>query len=194
LIQQKEKAKNTDEIFHEELETSEGTMVVSANRRTILQNIESYHQKLLHSRGVPMNLETINPKDPRLTVVAKLPWLKSPRDQKAYLTNYYEVEHTKAQREAALLAMFANQQNVLTFEPAPYPLDAVLPGMEDELPSIRRNLAIPLERRLKQIMDLIEDPEVYARVMAMMERIVASIEGGGDTETDEDGFQPSATG
>ena len=165
----------------------------------ILEVIDKYHKQLMFARSIPSNLEALAPADPLVKYVfdqLKL-YGVTERDAivqaKQYAQGHYEALWHEAHRDAAILSVIAVNENQFSNEPREYSQNGSgsLPGMV-ELPMPKKNLSNPLECRLKQFMDILEDDEELT--LAFMEKFeMASYQfnaAGEAQELNGEGFQP----
>lgn len=172
-------------LFYEQVETPEGTFTLSLSRDDGLDTLTKYQQKLMQVRGIPLDTTNIDPRNPVLEIIKKqMPFLNK-TERVDYLRGYYQNLEADARQAAAMLAVFADQSNVMTRDPEPYK-NTTLPGLEDDLPEPPKNLNHPLERRLKQIVDLLNRQEKSFE--GLLGRLADAMNGGAE-ETDEDGFR-----
>jgi len=172
-------------LFYEQAETPEGTFTLSLNRHDGIETLTKYQQKLMQIRGIPLDTTNIDPRNPMLEVIKnRMPFLNK-HERLDYLRGYYQNLESEARQAAAMLAVFADQSNVLSLDPEPYKSTS-LPGLEDDLPEPPKNLNHPLERRLKQIVDLLNRQEKHFE--GLLGKLAEAMNGGSE-ETDADGFR-----
>lgn len=177
-----------DYIFCEIVEVDGGEIVISASAN-IVEIAKLYQDKLMASRGIPIDVDNMTPRDPRWKVVAEtMQWLKTNQQRADYLSKFYSSLADEARQESYLLAMFADKQNAFNNEPTPYNDDlSDLPGLEAEgLKNPKKNLANPLERRLRQIIDFVNMHS--EKLQPVMDRLAATVNRVSENEADEDGF------
>lgn len=180
-----------DRIF----DTPKGVIRFYLELTNTMETIRKYQKHLCHTRRIPMSLQVL-PGDPRILEVSKLmPWENNPLES---LAMTYGSWRDDAENEAMILTMANVPENKWEFIPSPYAPDFggdLMGGIE--LPSPERNLNHPTERRLKQIMDILEsDPTVLSMFESEFEvaakkfyRLVMHPAAQSKGDTDEDGFR-----
>ena len=169
--------KNIEYIYDEEFEI-DGHKIRFAFGYNVQEVLTKYLDRLLFLRQIPMNIDNFNVQTDPVFLIAydNLAYMmkgkdKSKRTQKAKQIErakeaqkqtiwYYQKALEQAKADASVLTIAAHPDNKFDFEPKPYPAPSdnlPLPGMEDEqsLPEIVPDISNPLERRVKQIVDLI---------------------------------------
>lgn len=168
--------------------------------------IQAYQNALLDARGVPLQAAGYDQSsDPYVT------WLihnrrdiyvdpftgedypDGPQRIHRAVVRYYERVHNDAFTDAGILAVCAKTPQ-LDFDPKPYEKEEspTLPGLVKE-PEIRKNIAHPVERRLKQLLDLLEeDPAVFFEASRVFSTIALNLRMRLEGRTSE-GFQPEPT-
>lgn len=184
-------------LYRETFETEKGPINVVVDISRVLEDIQNYIDKLKLSRGIPYDLANLAPTDPAvMAVIAAMPWLKDD-PERIYQTarSQYELQVEKIKTDAAILAT-TRTSPIFMFDPDPYPeeSDSAEDAWDFKLKEPVRNLANPLERRIKQIMDALSTDikHVVAFESAMRNVFVLAQTGG--VKVDEDGFrsgQPS---
>lgn len=161
---------------------------VVADLRYLQQDQEDYKIKLLDARGIPQDFNNIPPDDPVIHRVLSLPSVKAMPEKtqedrhnknRAVLTEvimYYTKEARQVDADAIMLAL--TMENEFTEAPQPYEKQTtgrVRPGLND-FPPTPRNLANPIEYRLKQLLDILsQSPEAMAQLSETTQYLSADI-------------------
>lgn len=167
-----------------------------------LPKVERYVTELTYTRGLPANMDAIPPKDPVLTYVTGhyADQLKKKILDESFVTNrvigYYTEAREEVAREASLIALFSHPDNttVLSEEPEPYPtVQEEADPLVLQMPVITKNLAHPIERRLKRLSDLLTQTGAIFQVKEFIDQLgvkmnMFALE---LVEVDEDGFLPA---
>jgi hypothetical protein len=165
------------------------------------QDAERYYKQLLFSRSIPFDLTQISPTDRVIrAVIAAMPWLTDTNgktDAKEILRatgDYYAQHSLDAYRAAMMLAIIASPENIFNEAPTPYDEEAeeALPGLV-QIPAPTLNLANPVEKRLKQLMDFfVSDPGLLTKFFSLTEQATINLNklAGSPAEVNQDGFQP----
>lgn len=184
-------------LYDQKFETELGTIFVKIDLRNIMYLVSDYQAKLMQARRIPMNQEAISPADPLVKFVTEhMTWVPETDVIWTASQRYAELAN-QAYGHAAVLAITAVPENNWEFDPAPYEQEAkgyMIPG-DVEFPEITYNLRHPLERRLKQLMDMMETnllvrrqiEETMTNTLIIVQRKLAA-------ETDQDGFRPKSSG
>ncbi len=193
-------------LYNETFELRDGTTLrMVVDLATIMTKVQDYTQALSDARNLPFDLDNLSARDPIIRYL-----LTQYEDQlkKGTLTeagivtrtrNYYQRALAEAASNAYLLAFFDSNENTFPNEPVPYAKEEESPSrFIEQMPSVEKNLAFPIESTLKQILDLmIENPSVMGRIMQISEelsvRVNRVVSAGGLVETDDKGFQPGST-
>lgn len=153
-------------VYDEQFTTPKGSVRLLLDIGKFQKNLEDFQRQLLHARAIPFDTANIPPTDPAYLAVQ--PYFEHVSGQQqaemvlGMVSGHYQSMQQDASRDATILAMIANKDSAMDFEPEPYAEedDEAVPGMV-QIPSLPRNLNWPAERRLKQFLDLINsDPEV----------------------------------
>jgi hypothetical protein len=191
-IEQENQQMLSSVIFDEVLTSSKGwSLRVLVDLARIQDDADRYEDQLRFSRGIPFNLDTLTPFDPLCIYVAtNMTWMKS-EDVVNAARQHYQKLISEAQRDSIILATIASPDNRLVLDPQPYmePEDEALPGLVT-MPRVKRNLDNPVERRLKQFIDLLSsDPPVMQRFNAAFEKAAVELTRKA-AELDPNGFRP----
>lgn len=180
-------------VMDEVLERGDGkTIRLVFDLSKIQEDAGQYAKRLMFSRKIPLDTNTIAPTDPMIRVIQEaMPW-EDKRNIIPTVRNYYDDKSSDAYRDAIMLAICASKENVFTEPPQPY-TDAsdTLPGI-DALPEVVRNLTNPVEARLKQIMDFFSDDiSAFQRFSQIFEDAILKTNAliGKAEKTDQNGFQ-----
>ena len=158
---------------------------------------------LIRSRKIPANIEDITIGDPMAILINQTKNWISPNEAVAEAKNYYKSQLEQIAQDAYMLAI--TYETVFTKEPKPYPPDEStekdpdLPAWVESvvnLPVPTRDLKDPYERRLKQIIDFLDEcgPMYQIQFRAQLTNSIGNaLRVIGGVETDPDGFQPSTT-
>jgi len=166
----------------------------------VTEVVNDYHRKLLRVRGVPQDIVNVPPTDVVLQWVLQQPEIREIEDDQdkaeyvlAEVQDFYEKVSQRTMADATILAMVQN--NEFTEPPLPYPEEEALarPGMM-AMPNIIINLKIPLEKRLKQALDLLSSIEgAMSVVTSEMRTMNVRAAMYADKHIDKDGFRTGAT-
>lgn len=191
----------------EKWEVDGNEIIIDVELQTLNLNISEYFDQLRFARNLPMTHEAIDPAHPVVTHYAnQMFWYddKSERAQQAIrmARHFFEKKLLEARQSAGTLAMLVSSP-IWEFEPEEYDYDDFkpnnLPGMGVVDPEFKYDLRYPVERRLKQIMDLItKDPKILLELERLMnytsvyitERANDYVNGERDSKT---GFRPEST-
>jgi len=183
---------------------SGGKLRMVVDMATIMIKAKDYTEAFSDARGLPFDLDNFSPRDPivRYLVTRYEPLLKagmfSEQNILQRARSYYERALNEAQVNAYLLAFFDSDENVFNNVPTPYEKQSFTQSRFIEpMPEVEKNLAMPIEYTLKQILDtMLENPRIMARFQQIVEELSVRINrviSGGLVETDEKGFQPEPT-
>lgn len=144
----------------------ENPIIVRADLRYLMTDQQDYFAKLLESRRLPRDPDSIAPDDPLIPIVLKLPHIaampdktRAEQDAKSRavlseLATHYNKHIRQAESDAIMLAI--TMENEFVDPPTPYedsmPTNRKRPGLVD-LPEPKRDLNNPVEARLKQLLD-----------------------------------------
>lgn len=175
-------------LICEVVKSKEGDFILSA-KKNVLEIARMYRDKLMLLRNIPLDIENISPRDPHIKYIEKnMPWLKTVKQKVDYLRGYYTIAQRDAWEDAIVLSMFTDPSNEFKNDPSPYKHEAAgIPGLEEDadIPKPVKNLQAPIEKRLKQIIDIIDRNEKAFE--PVMERINDTVSKFNDEESDEDG-------
>lgn len=159
--------------------------------RNVIKMAEQYKDALFVSRHIPFNMNAIPISDP-IAMIVGTQYHISGNEAVMQAQNWYSEWAAEAEREAYTLAMLADPMNVFTNEPLPYPPQENPPPGIPFIPKPQRNLSIPVERRLKQIIDILNlDPMFESKVMSAINN--AFLEAARLAVTDAAGFRSGST-
>jgi len=193
---------NSVVVFNKIYETPKGSLRIMIDISRYTDDLQRYFSHLCFARGIPNQdeIENITKFDKNyLAAKSQFTWMEQSDNDNTvleFLKAQYRLWAHAAMVDAGVLAVTISSENEFDFNPEPYEVsdDSPLPGLP-ELPRPKRNLANPVERRLKQIMDLLaSDINVMTQFQKDYESIadnVYKLTESGDigTETDADGFQ-----
>lgn len=159
---------------------------------------EQYADQLHLSRNVPFNVNALTVADVLVVYFLQKPHIRS-AEQPATIAmmaarQTYEQWANDIQQESWVMALLAH--NEFQTDPTPYEDDDVAPGLEKPIKPTR-NLLNPVERRLKQIYDLLgADAAFSVEVQNAINAAFAEVltREGRDEIDPETGFQLSGTG
>lgn len=185
-------------VYEDVLTGKESNVKLVVEVPRIETRTRQYHQALKHSRGIPFDMDAINPLD-KMYVYAleRMPHLKGkPEALRDKVRNFYEQLSAGAYRDAMMLAVIASKENEFAFEPKPYDDDDAfmedddLPGLVGP-PRVKPNLDDPTEYRLKQFYDWLQaNPEQLIKLQPTFELAVIKVnELAVAKKADEDGFR-----
>lgn len=180
-------------IVNEVLEASKGTLVVVVDAKTILDDIQRYKDKLMQARGIPFDIEDLVPTDGIVGVASRQMSWASPSEVIKAVRQHYQKLESIAKNDAAVLAI--TKTSKLSFDPEPYPVrEESAEEWDTDLPDPVRNLSNPVERRYKQVIEVIgSDIPVATRFWSIMETLAVLAERE-SRRIDEDGFRIERTG
>ncbi len=95
-----------------------------------------------------------------------------------WVVQHYTHAKQDIQRDSILIAMFSHPDNlgILSEEPEPYPSNqAEADPLIFQMPAITKNIAFPLEKRLKRLSDLLTETGAMFRVQAILETLSVRI-------------------
>lgn len=155
----------------------------------LYQDIENYTNKFMMIRDVPFDTVNIAPSDPLLLyAAAQFKWITDNNEIVRLVRSHYEMRANKAREGAAVLAI-TRSNPAFGFDPTPYPEEEKDEWDNSELPVPPINLNNPVERRLKQVYDLISsDVTVFSEFQNAMQTIFIEASRRAQ-ERDEDGFR-----
>lgn len=161
----------------------------------ILSNINDYKDALRDARSIPYDLENPSPSDPVIRwLVEAYEGNISDEEVLRRMRSHYEKKLEEVHHNATLLALVAHEDNVFVNEPAPYPASdkKSLPGIR-AIPEPPINLNEPVERRLKQALDiLMRNPVVMGEVRSIISALVVRLNKiAAGFEVDPQGFRPT---
>lgn len=170
--------------------TPKGEVRIYLDAETMRENVDNYYDKLRSARRIPFDLSDMSPLDPAIVEASAKYDYMEPAQVLETVRQHYEVIGRKALKDAWIIAATKETKN-LRFEPDPYaPPEAPTDDWDIHLSEPEINLLNPVERRLKQIMDMFtaqDDPTIvielqntFTQFGIMMERRLR--------EVDEDGF------
>ena len=178
-------------IYDKTFETPKGSLRLYVDVFDLVDSISNYSEKLMLSRGIPFDLENLSPTDPMLIQASQiLSWVDDPAKVLQLTKSHYERLASRVKTDAAILASTKKNPAYL-FEPEPYPERETTEEWDVDLPEPVRNLRNPLERRLKQIFDILaSSPSVMTEFYATMQTIYVEVERRARAlGTDADGFR-----
>src|SRR5690348_11695776 len=117
-------------------------------------HVDQYHTALLVARNIPFNVHTITVSDPLVLVTANVFRIKDGETARRQAMQYYEKWTNDALKHAWTMAVLTD--NDFDFEPVDWDDDPPPPPGVPIVPEPKLNLNNPTERRLKQIVDLID--------------------------------------
>lgn len=181
-------------VFSEQvIESPKGNFKISVDFRRVMRDVEHYSGHLHRSRRIPFNLDTISPGDPMYVIASnRMHWTNDREEIVAAVRSYYEEQQHRIQLDASVLAV-ARDNRKFDFEPEPYSED---PEYNEEwdftLPEPIRNLDHPIEKRLKQLYDMVNSSlDARNKFNLAMNTIFVEVERRlTEQEQDEEGFQP----
>lgn len=180
-------------LIDEHVETPEGIMPRQLHiywGQETKDYAEQYVTALHVARGVPFNLHAIQISDPLVMILSNQLGITDGSEAIRQASMYYENWTNEILTHAWMLAFLAD--NVFTNEPTPYDPPKAAPGVPIA-PAPRYNLSNPVERRLKQALDIMNTSlEFQSQVMRRINNAIAQVFQQGDEETDQNGFQPVA--
>lgn len=157
--------------------TGEKTIRLFGDLRYVSADLDDYYAKLLIARSIPTDPENFSPNDPLIAYVANQPEIlampvltrveQEARNRAVFteITSYYARQSESARSEAMMLALTVESE--IQDEPIPWdeePVGRKRPGMIT-MPSMKRDISHPVERRLKQLVDrLAEIPDALTQV------------------------------
>ena len=189
-------------IYDEVLAGKDSALRIFVEIPKVESNARRYLQALKNARGIPFDLDAINPLDHMYAyVLDKYPeFVGKPELSREKVKHFYQQLEGGAYRDAMMLAVTAHPENKFDFNPTPYDDDSSfleddeLPGLVSP-PKVKPNLADPTERRLKQLYDWLQaNPEHLMKLNGAFELAVIKVnELAVKPKTDENGFQPKPT-
>lgn len=174
-----------DKIFETEL----GALRILVDFEYVLEDISKYTDRLIMARNLPFDVDNLSPADPMLVTASQLmSWNTDANQVFIAVKQHYENLLKRAQSDATVLAM--TKTNKFEFEPQPYPPESESAGDWDiSLPNPVRNLNNPIEKRLKQVYDMItSDSSVQHEFLNALNVIVIEADRRSQ-KVDDDGFQ-----
>lgn len=182
-------------LLDKTFQTPKGEIRVLVDLSRITSDIETYADKLMQARGIPFDIQASLPSDPLVPLASKLmPWIEDANQILEMVSRHYEYHKSKARSDAGIIA-FTKINPKFKFDPSPYPDPEPEEDWDTQsLPDPVRNLNHPVERRLKQIMDVISsDISVGMQFYQAAETLYVEVERR-SRKVDEDGFQPGRSG
>lgn len=177
---------NSDQfiVYDETFEGELGKVRILVEVPRTKSRAELYFSALKESRGIPFDLENINPLDKMYQYVYQnIPTLRGKGNEdaaKAKVQYFYQQQQTDAYRDAVMLAIIADKTNVFDFEPELISDEEF--GNEDDLPGMvntpkpERNLQNPTEHRLAQFYTLLKkNTELVYQFTKAFEKATISI-------------------
>lgn len=189
-------------IIDTTLGTGDLTLRVFGDLEVLMGDIDEYRAKLLDARGVPQDGANIMPDNPVFDIVEALPEVKKmPQKNRAEIAarneyimdvvrKYFARLTAEAQNSAIMLALTADD-TTLNEDPEPYVIEIPRqrPGLIT-LPPVRKNLADPVERRLKQVVDrIVKIPGALGVLNNAIEMMSVDLRRKAQLR-DRDGFRP----
>lgn len=154
------------------------------------EGIEKYTEKLMLARKLAFDVDNLSPADPKVIEASQVfTWIEDPKEIVDLARNYYRRQIAKARSHAAILE--ATRRNpAFKFDPEPYPPQEI-EDWDVDMSEPEYNLLNPLERRLKQVFDVIASSAiVMAEFYATMETVYVEAERRARAaNTDADGFR-----
>ncbi len=157
-------------------------------------HVDQYQTALLVARNIPFNIQTITVSDPLVLVTANVFRIKDGEQARRQAMQYYEKWTNDALKHAWTMAVLTD--NEFEGEPMDWDDDPMPPPGVPIIPEPKLNLQNPTERRLKQIVDLIDQSrELQLEVQtAVNNALVELVNDDEDVDPDEKtGFQPEPT-
>lgn len=181
---------NPDIVTDRIISTPKGDVHLLIDRNDMLEYSNRYYDKLRMGRGIPFDLGTISSNDPmKIYMATHMPWA-TPMEVIATVNGYYEKLDSDARRMSYILAWTRHTHIPKSLQPEPYEPDASRDEWDTtDLPEIAINLLNPIERRLKQIMDMIaSNQDTATEFFQIMQTMYIEAERR-NRQQDEDGFQ-----
>lgn len=179
------------------IETSKGELRILIDYEFFLTDLEKYSDRLRIARAIPFDLDNISPSDPAIMAASKImDWTDDTVAIVESVKRHYAGLDAQARKDAMVLAA-TRKNSIFEFEPKPYdPVRVQEEEWEVSLPVSERNLNDPIERRLKQIFDLLsESQDTFRSFYQMMQTVFIQAERKArQAKTDEDGFHPGRSG
>lgn len=169
-------------------------LILNANTMKIYNQT---YDALIMSRGIPFNIDSVTFTDPLAIYIGNLQtWNPDPS---ASARAHYEKLSKDAMGDAFTIALTANVKlaNSVTLydddndEDTPEWLKSI-----SAMPKVNKNLKNPVEARLKQLLDVLEDAGLMYRatVVATIEKAMTkALRVAEEAEADESGFQSDGT-
>ena len=181
-------------LYDETFETAKGSVRVTVDFSRILDDVQGYTDKLMLARRIPFDTQNLSPADPMVIIAsAGMPWITDSMEVVDAARLHYDLHANKARMDAVVLA--ATRTNPpYQFDPDPYPANDKTDEWDFALPEPTKNLLNPIERRLKQIYDVLtSDAEAVAKFYAAMQTVFVEAQRR-QQATDADGFRAGRSG
>lgn len=181
-------------LYDETFETPKGSVRVAVDFSRILDDVQGYTDKLMLARSIPFDTDNLSPADPMVIIAsAGMPWITDSMEVVNTARRHYDLHAGKARMDAVVLAS-TRLNPAYAFDPDPYPEIEQGDEWDFSLPEPKKNLLNPVERRLKQIYDILtSDAEVVARFYAAMQTVFVEAQRR-QQATDADGFRAGRSG
>lgn len=172
-------AKPNTLLVDDVIETSKGNLVVKIDFANIQADVERYKDRFMLARGIPFSYMNLSAAADPLVILAsqQMQWTENNDEIIHAVRQHYARLEAQANNDAAIIAMTLATPD-MNWEPEPYeekPMNSR--SWDVNLPDPVINLRHPLERRLKQIIDMISsDASVGMRFGALLESIFIEAE------------------
>ena len=181
-------------LYDETFETEKGSVRVVVDFSVILDDVQNYTDKLMVARRIPFDTQNLSPADPMVIIAsAGMPWITDSMEVVDMARRHYDLHANKARMDAVVLAS-TRSNTAYHFDPDPYPVTQAADDWDFSLPEPNKNLLNPVERRLKQIYDVLtSDAETVAKFYAAMQTVFVEAQRR-QQATDADGFRAGRSG